>query len=244
MVLVVRICQNCGEPFDIEEWAIRQGRGKYCSQICSQADRHGPRLAGRKRIIKQCVVCGKDFETGGRAGDVNKRFCGMECQRLGRYRSGRVCNELDPMDASYLAGFWDGEGCFIIHGRNNNGGSISFRVAAVGTKEVVIRWIQEVTGIGTIVHRPSTNAKWAQRWEWWVNGDGAESFARQMLPYLKLKPEQAALGIAFQERLRDPKFKADRSWQEEWRLRMREMNRRGPAEGDLVLTETVIVRPT
>jgi hypothetical protein len=47
-------------------------------------------------------------------------------------------------------------------------------------------------------------------------------------PYLIIKREQADLALATQERLRHPAFKADRTWQEEWRQRMKQLNARGP----------------
>lgn len=222
-------CAQCGKAFELPAWAVKAGRGTYCSRVCYGASRIGRKRPDLlRRVTKACVVCGKEFETGGRAGSIAKEMCSLDCQQLARYRRGKKCAELAPLDAAYLAGFWDGEGSFMIHGRNNQGGSISFRAAAIGTKEMVIRWIKEVTGVGTVVFQPTTNPKWADRWVWWVNGDGAESFTRQLLPYLKLKQEQAQLGADFQERLRDPKLKADRTWQQEWRERMQAMNRRGP----------------
>jgi hypothetical protein len=61
-----------------------------------------------------------------------------------------------------------------------------------------------------------------------VNADGAESVLRQALPYFVTKRPQAELAISFQERLRDPALKADRSWQLEALARMKRLNRRGP----------------
>ena len=222
------VCQCCGKNFELEAWAVKAGRGKYCSPACSYASREGkPRPSMQKRVTKACVVCGTEFETGGRAGKSDKAFCSTECRRKGRYRTGRTCAELAPLDAAYLAGFWDGEGSFMLHGRNGPNSSISFRVVAVASKPQVIEWIVNVTGIGRVQVWDAKNPKWAPRWTWTVNGDGAESFTRQLLPYLKLKREQAELGVQFQERLRDPSMKADRAWQEDWRQRMRNLNQRG-----------------
>jgi hypothetical protein len=222
-------CTTCGKVFKLPAWAVRRGRGKFCSHACYAASKKGtarPELL--RRITKTCVVCGKEFETGGRAGSKTKAICSMECQRVSRYRHGRKCAELTPLDAAYLAGFWDGEGTFMLHGRSGPGSTIAFRATVVGSKEQVIRWVKDVTGIGTIVAYPSKNEKWSEKWVWAVNGDGAESFTRQLLPYLKLKREHAELCVEFQERLRDPKLKADRSWQDDWRQLVSALNRRGP----------------
>jgi hypothetical protein len=135
--------------------------------------------------------------------------------------------ELSPADAAYLAGFFDGEGSYILHGRTGLTSSITFRVAVVGSKPSVIEWIAEVTGLSSAQVREPTVAGWAPRWTWTVNGDAAVSFTTQIRPYIRLKTEQADLGLAFQARLHDPASKADRTWQEEWRLRMRELNARG-----------------
>ena len=43
-----------------------------------------PRLALRRRIIKVCPSCGKDFEVGGRAGKVSKIFCSNRCRNLNK----------------------------------------------------------------------------------------------------------------------------------------------------------------
>jgi hypothetical protein len=158
------------------------------------------------------------------------KFCSNECKRIGRYRRGRVCSELSPLDAAYLAGFMDGEGSFALNRGSHGTPYPLFRVSVAGAKEMVIRWILETTGVGGITYTdmPQKNPKWAPKWEWSTTSDGAASFTRQILPYLKLKREHAELGIAFQERLRNPAIKADHSWLEPWWQRMRDLNARGP----------------
>ena len=229
-MLVTLICHHCAKEFQLEAWAAKRGRGKYCSHECySQGNKGSTRPTLLRRVQKQCVTCGKDFEVGGRAGPIEQPTCSRECGYKIMYRHGRVCMPLAPLDAAYLAGFWDGEGSFMLHGRSGTG-SIAFRAAVVGTKVEVINWVKEITGIGVIIHHKDPNPNWAEKHLWWVNGDGAWSFTKQLLPYLKLKRLQAELAIAFQERLREPSLKADRSWQEEWRQKMRDMNRRGPVK--------------
>ena len=41
-----------------------------------------PRLDLRKRIIKVCPRCSKEFETGGRAGNKNKVYCSLSCAAM------------------------------------------------------------------------------------------------------------------------------------------------------------------
>lgn len=89
---------------------------------------------------------------------------------------------------------------------------------------------QERAGVGNVVLVKRGNPKHAHIYSWWVNGDGAQSLAQQLLPYLVLKRPQAELGIEFQERLKTPALKADRTWQQEYRERMQAMNKRGREE--------------
>ena len=147
-IMIERQCVHCGKAFTLRYPSdlTRPGRGQFCSLSCrASAQNVGPHLSARRRITKTCIVCGEDFETGGRAGSAEKTICSMACQRISRYRTGKKCAELAPLDAAYLAGFWDGEGSFMIHGRNNQGGSIGFRAAVIGSKELVIRWVKDVT---------------------------------------------------------------------------------------------------
>lgn len=227
MVLVECVCGNCGLKFNVERWVVTAGRAKYCSHACySVAARGKPKLMLRRRSIRVCAVCEKQFEVGGRAG--KNQFCSAACAAKARYRSGAVCQPLSDIDASYIAGFFDGEGSYILHGRGDaKTSSITFRVTVVGSKPMVLEWLRDVTGMSGVVISEPSKPGWAPRYVWTVNGDAAVSFTKQILPFVRLKKEQAELGIEFQERLRDPALKADRTWQEEWRQRMRLLNARG-----------------
>jgi hypothetical protein len=239
-MLVSFVCETCGKTCERDAAVVRRRGARFCDNRCYTQSRIGKKRTDYRRLAhveQACPVCGKVFVPGtAKTEGVKQRyrkgqqFCSWECSHKAHYRRGSVCAELSPTDAAYLAGFFDGEGSFVIlrgaHGSPNN----TFRVTVSGSKESVIAWIAEVTGVGTRVYANLTakNPKWAEKWTWTAQADAAESFTRQLLPYLKLKREQAQLGADFQERLRDPKLKADRTWQEEWRDRMQTMNRRGP----------------
>ena len=241
MVMVSGTCEQCGETFERDAAIVRSRGARYCDKRCYTQSRIGKKRADirqLKHIEQTCPVCKKSFMPGATKSEGVKqryrkeqRFCSWECSRKAHYRRGRICVDLSSHDAAYLAGFFDGEGSFMLqrgaHGSPNN----TFRVSTAGSKETVIRWLYEITGVGTISFSDllrRTNPNWAPKWEWSATADAAESFTRQLLPYLKLKCEQAELGLAFQERLRDPSIKAQPLWQEEWRQRMRDLNRRGP----------------
>ena len=44
----------------------------------------GEHLKARRRIIKVCPRCGKEFETGGRAGDKEQIYCSRHCAAMTR----------------------------------------------------------------------------------------------------------------------------------------------------------------
>lgn len=222
--MVINVCEQCGESFEAGK-PSRAAERRYCSSKCFGVSMY-------RRETKECLVCEKPFETGGRAGNRSQRFCSNECSFKARYRRGRKCLPLELDVAAYLAGFWDGDGSFIIHGRSDGKPSLAFRAQVGGTKAKVLEWLPEITGVGSSHFRESDNPKHASVWSWWCNGDAADSFTRQLIPYLRLKRAQAELGVEFQERLRDPALKADRSWQEEYRQRMSAMNKRGPIAGE------------
>ena len=60
----------------------------------------GVHLGARRRVIKSCLRCGNEFETGGKAGDRNQVYCSIHCARLtkgGRtmHSAGYVCIRQD-----------------------------------------------------------------------------------------------------------------------------------------------------
>ena len=66
-------CGTCGKGFVSDKGAAR----KYCSRKCYYQSQvgHAP-TNPKRRENRECIVCGKGFETGGRAGK-RKLFCSM-----------------------------------------------------------------------------------------------------------------------------------------------------------------------
>jgi hypothetical protein len=96
------------------------------------------------------------------------------------------------------------------------------------TGKMLLDWIAETTGVGAVCAQYKATQKRKATWFWRCNADAAESVLKQIRPYLVLKTAQADLALKTQERLRNSALKADRTWQEEWRQKMRALNRRGP----------------
>jgi hypothetical protein len=136
---------------------------------------------------------------------------------------------LTQAQAAYLAGFVDGEGSILMHGR---GTGVALRLSVANTNLAVLEWCRSMTGVGNIVSRVRVNARHKAVHQWMVNSQAAQSVLEQIEPFLIIKTEQARLAIAFQSKLKIPAEKAAKEWQEQWRQRLGAMNARGPvAEG-------------
>jgi very-short-patch-repair endonuclease len=69
---VKRICQYCGKEFEVQEWVVKKGGGKFCSHMCYLKYK-------QKKVEKEiCLNCGKEFEV--ESYEKGKRkFCSYEC---------------------------------------------------------------------------------------------------------------------------------------------------------------------
>jgi hypothetical protein len=211
-------CSYCNKEFERDYHLYGN---TYCSIECYRKSRKGKeRPEFRKRFIKKCVVCEKDFEVGGRAGSKKKIFCSVECQRIARYRTGSKCKTITRDEANYIAGFLDGEGSIMINRRCDNKNSFGLRLAfAQSVKgQNILEWIHEKIGVGNI------NKKGLCGLFLMCNSEAAETLLKQIVNYLILKKPQAELAIKFQENLRIPALKADRNWQKECYDKMKILN--------------------
>ena len=91
---------------------------------------------------------------------------------------GNICN-MSPIDASYIAGLFDGEGCaqykqYLDTKRKNR--PRRYKVWRVSmemsmTDEMVIRWVHETLNVGTVKlniknKSPSSKPHWKNQWRW------------------------------------------------------------------------------
>ena len=177
-------------------------------------------------VERTCPVCSTIFLVGGR-GRHNKRTCSRTCANLSRYRRAqRLPNVLIDIDAAYLAGLIDGEGSVMLVATKPTGQRrVGLKLSIWMTHRAVLDWVCFRTGLAAVWthHR----APYQTMFGWGCSGEAAEGLLRQLLPYLIVKHGQAELGIAFQERLRDPAQKADPTWQLEWKATMRALSPRG-----------------
>lgn len=159
---------------------------KYCSRKCYDAARTGkPRPQTRKREVRKCVVCEKDFETGGRAGN-RKLFCSRVCQAFARVQHSDV-RKMNLADASYLAGLMDGEGSIVLAKKRQM--RATWRLQVSNTYFPLLEWCKTVTGCGSVTRKVSTNPKHADSGNWQCYSWNARSILLQILPYMRI-PEK------------------------------------------------------
>lgn len=116
---------------------------------------------------------------------------------------------MDNTELSYLAGFFDGEGCIFIQKikslqKSRVGGirhcpNLRYRltVQLTNTNQEVMDWVKS---IGWYVHeRKNLKKQWKRCWVGRLHDIRAYEFLKLVLPYLKVKKDEALLGIKFQD---------------------------------------------
>ena len=102
------------------------------------------------------------------------------------------CPKCGDTQAAWAAGFVDGEGCITFGTRGN----LYPRVCASQKFREPLDHIRDVLGGVVVALKPWANG--AQYYEWSANGSVAIAALKVMLPYLRLKREQAELVIMSQ----------------------------------------------
>lgn len=102
---------------------------------------------------------------------------------------------------AWLAGFVDGEGCFLITPATSSYKGRKYLHAVFmlsNTDKRLIDRCIEITGLGKARSR-STKPECKNAYEWRITGEDVSNFAELLLPYLVSKHEQAELAIVFRE---------------------------------------------
>ena len=181
-----------------------------------------------------CPACSTVFLTGGvgrpKRGQV---FCSTKCRNAAKYNGKpSEARQMSPTEAAYLAGLVDGEGHVSIYGGYGKNDPHAYRVhlSIANTALPLLEWCILATNVGGLTKQGAPGPRQKQVYNWQTGAENAYAVLQQVRPYLVIKAERADLAMEFQERLRVPQYKADRSWQAEWVERIRTMNRRGPLE--------------
>ena len=103
-----------------------------------------------------------------------------------------------PMELNYFAGFFDGEGCIMISSRKKGRPYHTLDVAVTLTRRSVLEDFQVAFG-GRVYSATREKTYYKPKWQWIIGGDNAMKFLEQIKPFLRLKRQEAELGIEFQK---------------------------------------------
>lgn len=138
-------------------------------------------------------------------------------------------------DLAYIAGLIDGEGCISLEppGMTRTGKfrAPRARVIVSMTTPDVLHWLKATVG-GGMWERKSRQPTQKPVWTWTLSGRAVAALLVGLLPYLKVKDEQARVAIAFLNVERPTQWLLTDSYRTtmvELADRMHELNRRGVA---------------
>ncbi len=100
-------------------------------------------------------------------------------------------------ELAYMAGIFDGEGCVQIVKRTDRNGQHSLRVSLEMANEYIPSLLKFHFG-GSVHKRDLQSRGWQTQWHWVAVSNRAKLFIEAILPYLKLKRNEAELGLKFQ----------------------------------------------
>ena len=103
-------------------------------------------------------------------------------------------------ELAYIAGFLDGEGCFSLVPRKKGGKVNGYfvRVNVVNTNRAIIVWMREIFG-GNLYMRKRQKKNHKVAWSLTLSEVQAGALLRRVLPYLRVKQQQAKLLLAYRE---------------------------------------------
>ncbi len=134
-------------------------------------------------------------------------------------------------DKAYLAGFIDGEGTIVIgsHGKANR---LSLRVVVANTNKEVLLSLQKIWGGCLSTKQPQKEGWKACSALEWATQESA-GLLREVLPYLKIKKDQALVAMQFQKTM-NPRANRTKSipreiqdYREELQSKMHILNHKG-----------------
>ena len=95
----------------------------------------------------------------------------------------------------YLAGFVDGEGC-LTHSRDKKHGRHRPQLRISGTFKPIMQWIKMLFGGNYYVIKPRKGQNKAS-YDWVLSTNQAIELVKCLMPYLKVKKEEAKVFVSF-----------------------------------------------
>lgn len=136
--------------------------------------------------------------------------------------------KLSEAELGYIAGLIDGEGCIGIHKHSDNRGKSRLHYLYLIVSNNDPKCCKFLRGkFGGWITKRQQKSTWNPNYKWGVRSRRAREILELVLPYLRLKQEQAVLGIEFDD-AKQRYHLTDAEWQkrERYYLRMRALNQR------------------
>jgi len=104
---------------------------------------------------------------------------------------------LDETYRTWLAGFVDGEGCFLIS-ENKGSTTMRFDLSQSGVEgKQLLEKLKSIFGGTIYLNNRPFRPYHKQVWRWSVSSDKAMKFIRCILPYMKLKRDEAIVCMEY-----------------------------------------------
>jgi hypothetical protein len=153
----------------------------------------------------------------------------------------KMCQESSQADPrlAYVAGLIDGEGCLRIHRQSKKTTSTYIPIVQMSmtVKANILRDQLVKEFGGKMYDQTFKESKWADQWQWRINGDEASDFVRKIYPYLMLKKPQANVILELQALKESQPMNKNgtRNWSQEakevaakLKKQMHDLNKKGP----------------
>lgn len=99
-----------------------------------------------------------------------------------------TAKKMTPVEAAWLAGFFDGEGSLVSYksGRKRTGRAFKMQIANTDLRS--IKRCLAITGVGGVGHRYKNHPRWKYQEIWYVNAQrDLVDVLKQIRPYLIIK---------------------------------------------------------
>lgn len=102
----------------------------------------------------------------------------------------------EELVCAYAAGLFDGEGCITLRVRRS--GYIAMEVRVTNTNREIIEWLRDQFG-GTIYGQRQPKGNRREAFCWRLSEITGSNFLRLILPFLRIKREEAHVALAYRE---------------------------------------------
>lgn len=142
--------------------------------------------------------------------------------------------EMTDVEAAYLAGMFDGEGCISINFRSPNSimrevnTQLSIQVKIAMTHKETIDYIESITGCGRVSYIRKKNPNHKDQWLWAPQLRDAREIIERCHPYMVTKRRNAEIFMELMD-IRKKSTRNDRNWERQFDLTTENisLNRRG-----------------